>query len=169
MDISNITPNWNISEFYNLDYKLDKHKDQNLIDQYLNIGYAESSLTLYNYFEPNKMPECVYSYIKPKFSFLDKISMAINLFKPGQFIPHHCDFYQRYKTSNNINSSKNIVRCILMLEDGMPGQILEVKGLTYTMWEAGRCFFWQNNEPHAFYNFSLKNRYAIQITGVKNA
>jgi hypothetical protein len=53
-----------------------------------------------------------------------------------------------------------------MLEDGLPGQIIEIDGEVYSYWEAGDCFGWRNTVPHAFYNFSTSDRYAMQITGV---
>jgi hypothetical protein len=54
-----------------------------------------------------------------------------------------------------------------MLEDSSPGQILQVKDTAYCKWKSGDCFYWNYDEIHAFYNFSMKDRYAIQITGVK--
>lgn len=166
MKINHISPEWDITDFYDLNYKLDKHKDQQLIDNYIATGYASDALTLFNYFEPNPMPDCIYSYIKPYFSFIEKMSVAINLFCPGQFIPQHSDLYQKYMTANEITSIENIVRYIVMLEDGVPGQIIGIGNSTHTMWKAGDCFSWMNTEPHAFYNFSISNRYAVQITGI---
>ena len=53
-----------------------------------------------------------------------------------------------------------------MLEDSSPGQILQIKDIAHCKWNAGDCFYWNHDEIHAFYNFGMKDRYAIQITGV---
>lgn len=161
-----IDPCWDISDFHKLEYKLDKHKDQLMIDKYLSAGHSDTSLSLYNYFEPNPMPACVYEYIKPNFALLSSISIAVNLFKPGQFIPYHFDQYQKFIMVNDILNSDKIARCVLMLEDGHPGQILEIGKTAFSQWTAGTWFMWQNVQKHAFYNFSMHDRYALQITGI---
>jgi len=166
MEINHISPSWNINEFRDLEFNLAFHKDQKLIQEYLDLGYSEHSLSLYNYFEPNKMPSSVESYIKPYFNFLENVSVAINLFRPGQFIPYHSDLYQRYCEVNQITDINSLMRCILMLEDGKPGQILEIENQAVVSWKAGDWFFWKGAEKHAFYNFSKSDRYAIQVTGV---
>jgi hypothetical protein len=66
---------------------------------------------------------------------------------------------------NDVNS-ENVIRCMVMLEDSSPGQILQIKDIAHCKWNAGDCFYWNHDEIHAFYNFGMKDRYAIQITGV---
>lgn len=163
-DKGNIDPSWDISEFKNLRYKHDTHKDSNLIEIYENSGHDVKSMTLYNYFEPEPMPDAIENYIKPQFGFLDNLAVAVNLFQPGQYLPYHKDLYQKYRKYHSVEN-RPIMRCILMLEDGVPGQILEIKNKTHSCWAAGDWFSWIDDENHAFYNFSTQNRYAIQITG----
>ena len=55
---------------------------------------------------------------------------------------------------------------MVMLEDSSPGQILQIKDIAHCTWKSGDCFYWKYDEIHAFYNFSMKDRYAIQVTGV---
>jgi hypothetical protein len=164
--VDHIDPTWNISDFKTLDYKQAAYRGSEIIEAYLNAGHTLDSLRLYNYFEPNPMPHGVYEHIKPHFAYLDKIGIAVNLFKPGQFIPKHHDLYDRYKELHNLTTIDNIMRVVVMLEDGLPGQIIEIDGEVYSYWEAGDCFGWRNTVPHAFYNFSTSDRYAMQITGV---
>jgi hypothetical protein len=163
--ISHIKPNWNIKDFYNLDYQLCTHKDQELVDQYLNSGHSEKKLSMYKYHLPNPMPKCVNDYIVPYFTFLDKVAPAVNYFKPGQYLPLHTDLYGKYVEINDVNS-ENVIRCMVMLEDNSPGQILQIKDTCIGSWKSGDCFYWNYDEIHAFYNFSMKDRYAIQLTGV---
>ena len=39
--IDHIKPNWNTEDFYNLDYILATHKDEELVDQYLKSGHSK--------------------------------------------------------------------------------------------------------------------------------
>jgi hypothetical protein len=166
--VDHLAPTWNIDDFKILNYKKASYRGSELIKQYLNAGHTYDSLELFNYFEPNPMPEAVYEQIVPHFSFLDNISVAVNLFKPGQFIPVHSDRYDRYAEIHNLTSVDNVVRYVVMLEDGLPGQIMEINQVLVSYWKAGDCFGWPNTVPHAFYNFSTANRYAMQITGILN-
>lgn len=163
--IDNIIPKWNIEEFKNLQYDLTTYKNQNIIDEYVSVGHNREMISIYNYHEPNPMPECVFGYMKPHFNFLKNLSFAVNFFKPGQYIPLHSDLYTKYIEVHKINS-KNILRFILMLEDSSPGQILQIKNSCIGFWKSGDCFNWKYDDRHAFYNFSMNNRYAIQVTGV---
>lgn len=167
--VDHIAPTWNIDDFKTLDYKQAAYRGSELIETYLNAGHSLDSLRLYNYFEPNPMPYGVYEHIKPHFSYLDKVGFAVNLFKPGQFIPKHHDLYDRYKELHGLSTIDNIMRIVVMLEDGLPGQIMEIDNKIYSYWKAGDCFAWTGITPHAFYNFSIADRYAIQITGILNA
>lgn len=160
----NIQPKWNIDDYKALDYKLDIHKSQEDNDKYTNAGHFAQSLTLYNYFEPNQMPESM-AYIRQCFDFLKNINVAVNLFTPGQYIPIHYDRYGLYKKINNLSQDSNVSRYIVMLEDSEEGQMLYINQKVYSNWQAGQVYGWQNDTPHTFYNLSLKNRYAVQITG----
>lgn len=160
-----INPQWDADEFKVLNYKLDHHKDANLIEQYEDCGHNRASMMLYNYFEPNPLPESIL-YIKAKFSFLKNISTAVNLFKPGQYLPYHRDLYGHYKRINNLKKTDSVIRCMVMLEDSAPGQIMEIENLAFNTWTAGTVFKWADDDGHSFYNLSLKDRYAIQLTGI---
>ena len=163
--ISHIEPNWEVKDFHNLNYILCTHKDEDLVDQYLTSGHSKEKLSMYKYHLPNPMPKCVDDYIIPQFNFLGKVAPAVNYFKPGQYLPLHTDLYGKYVEINDVDSEK-VIRCMVMLEDSSPGHILQVKDIAYCKWKAGDCFYWKYDEIHAFYNFSMKDRYAIQITGV---
>jgi len=163
--IGHIKPKWNIGDFYSLNYILTTHKDEDLVKQYLDSGHNKEKLSMYKYQLPNRMPDCVNEYIIPHFNFWDKVAAAVNYFKPGQYLPLHTDLYGRYVEINDVDSNK-VMRCMVMLEDSSPGQILQVKDVAHCKWKAGDCFYWTYNEIHAFYNFSMRDRYAIQVTGV---
>jgi hypothetical protein len=163
--ISHIEVNWNVEDFYDLDYVLSTHKDEALVDQYLMSGHSKEKLSIYKYQLPNPMPKCVEDYIIPHFDFWDKVACAVNYFQPGQYLPLHTDLYGKYVEINDVDSNK-VMRCMVMLENSSPGQILQIKDIAHCTWKAGDCFYWKYDEIHAFYNFSMKDRYAIQVTGV---
>jgi hypothetical protein len=163
--IFNIKPNWNITDFKKLEYTLCTHKDEKVLNDYLNSGHDPKWLSIYNYHEPNPMPDVVFNYIKPYFNHLDNVCMAINYFKPGQYLPLHVDVFGRYIQVQKVDPNK-IIRYMVMLEDNYPGQILQIKDSCISSWKAGDCFSWKYDDLHAFYNFSMNDRYAIQVTGV---
>lgn len=158
-----VRPTWDIDLVKSLDYKFDYHKDLELIEQYKKAGHHEPSMHLYNCFEDNLNIDL--NFIKNEFNFLDNLSIAINFFTPGQYLPLHRDLYGRYKKLHNLDNNADIVRIILFVEDSKLGQILQIDKKAITTWNAGDWFGWTNNELHAFYNFSFDNRYAFQITG----
>lgn len=163
-----IIPLWNIEQFKNLNYKHDTHKDTVLLDQYESLGHSRLNMTLYNYFEPNPMPQSVVDHVLPRFCELSHVSVAINLFEPGQYLPPHVDLFEKYREIHKLDNSAKIVRTIVMLEDSEYGQISQAGNHTYGSWQAGFWLQWQETDIHAFYNFSMNNRYAIQITGVSD-
>ena len=155
---------YDIKEFKKLDYSFDTHKDNNLLNEFANVGHSKMYMTLYNYFQPKPFPSVVFDYIVPQFN-LENISVAINLFTPGQYLPVHGDLYGKYKTFHNL-TTENITRCVIMLEDSVPGQVSQACDKTVGTWKAGYWISWENNDPHAVYNMSKENRYGIQLTGV---
>ena len=44
--INHIKPNWNIGDFYNLNYILCTHKDEELVSQYLSSGHSKEKLSM---------------------------------------------------------------------------------------------------------------------------
>jgi hypothetical protein len=158
-----VIPSWNLEDFKLLNYKYDTHKDADLLDQYELAGHNREHMTLYNYFEPNPFPDSVKSIIA-NFK-LNNVSVAVNLFKPGQYLPVHIDLFEKYRQVHNLNKDREIVRIIVMLENSESGQISQVCDETFGNWSAGFFLQWQESDSHAFYNFSMKDRYAVQITG----
>ena len=160
--ITHIKPNWNISDFHELDYSLATHPA--LVDRYLEAGHNKEKLSIYNYHESKPMPKCM-EYIRGQFHFWDKVCIAVNHFKPGQYLPIHVDLYTKFIEMTGAEP-KNVMRCIVMLEDSQPGQIIQIDDECHGKWKAGDCFYWRYNTPHAFYNMSTVSRYAVQVTGI---
>jgi len=158
-----IDPHWDIKDYKILDYKLDKHKDNKDNQQYINAGHLPQSLTLYNYFEPNPMPDSI-DYIKSHFSNFTNISVAVNYFKPGQYMPFHYDRFTAYKNYYNIKQNCDVHRYMIMLEAHQQGQMLQINNTIHNNWIAGSIFGWRNNDKHTFFNLGVDDRYAVQLT-----
>jgi hypothetical protein len=159
-----INPNWNIEEFYDLEYVIKPFHNDYQINEYIAAGHKREHLDIHKYLEPNPMPSFVYDYIYPFFSHLNDVVSAVNLFKPATYLPYHSDSYFAYKKLFNI-TTETIERTVVMLEDWVPGQIILIEDQSFSGWKSGDCFSWQNDTKHSFYNMSLVNRYALQITG----
>lgn len=165
-DSGKILKNWNMDEIRSLPYKFDYHKDKDLIDLYASRGHVRESMHIYNCFEDDLSID--FTSVKKCFSFLQNISLAVNLFKPGQYLPIHFDLYQKYKKHHRLSDDIKICRVIMMLENSSPGQILQIENNLIGNWEEGQWFSWCNQDRHAAYNFSTVDRYALQITGTIN-
>jgi hypothetical protein len=120
-----VTPCWDMEQIKNLEYKADYHKDTALINKYVDAGHSLNHITIYNYFEPNPMPDSIVQ-IKKHFSCLKNVSVAINKFTPGQYLPMHKDLYGNFKVLHGLEDKDAIVRIIVMMEDSVPGQILQI-------------------------------------------
>ena len=159
-----IDPQWDVQDYINLKYNQDTVDDAYL-NNFLDSGHNRNQMCLYNYFEPNIMPNSV-NYIKSKFNNLTKLTAAINLVLPGQYMPLHRDLYARWKHIHQITNTEKIMRVIVMLEKNESGQFLQIEDSIYNNWQAGDWYSWIGESQHAIYNFSTKNRYAIQLTGL---
>jgi hypothetical protein len=157
---------WDIQSIKQLDYKKDFHKDTELINQYFQSGHSLDHMCLYNFFDTDTaLPETT-QQIRSLFPGLSCISVAINKFKPGQYLPLHTDLYQRYRMIHNLTTQQHIRRIVIMIEDCVPGQISQYGRTAWGDWRAGDWFDWIDEFPHAAYNFSPVDRYTWQVTGV---
>lgn len=162
-----INPTWTIENFKNLNYKKDYHKDLELVDQYVASGHNKDCITIWNYWEPNPMPKDM-EPIQKHFSNLKHLAVAVHKTTPGTYLPLHKDLYTKYNTLFNSEGKFKVVRAIVMLENSVPGQIMQVGNETYGTWQAGQVFRWVDQTLHAIYNFSMTDRYAVQITGLQS-
>jgi len=157
-----ITPSWTIEEIENLDYNL-ATIDPLYLKDYIEAGHSVEALSIQNYFENQVMPDSILR-VKENFDWKD-CTVAVNFLKPGQYLPLHSDLYKRYMEVHGITDLDSIHRAVIMTEDSYPGQYLEINDQVINKWTAGQTFFWNGTDKHAAYNFSTRNRYAIQVTG----
>jgi len=158
-----IKPYWNINDFIGLRYNRSTI-DETFLKEYISKGHSDDQICIYNFFENDDMPASALE-IKNHFNHLNPISVAVNYFVPGTYLPKHSDLYKRWMEVFNVNDIDRIERIIVMLQDHKPGQFTEIGDKIINSWSAGDWFSWVGNTPHAVYNFSLYDRYALQITG----
>jgi hypothetical protein len=158
---------WNIEDVKKLPFKVDSHKDLDLVTTYVDAGHDKTKMIIYNYWQPNPMPNGI-TDILLCFPELNKATLAVHKTPPATYLPLHHDLYGQYRRTMSIADDQSIKRIIVMLEDSQPGQIMQVGDTTTGHWCAGAVFSWIDNTPHAVYNFSKQDRYAVQITGVLN-
>lgn len=154
----------NIEEFKKLNYNRATITKE-FLNKYGIAGHNLSNITIWNYFEPNPMPDVV-NQIKKHFDY-DVCSVAVNLTKPGDYLPLHSDRYNRWMKVFDVDNVNKICRHIVMLQDCVPGQMMQIRENIFTNWTCGSYYGWQGTDPHAIYNFSTEDRYAIQITGIR--
>ena len=159
-----INPCWDMEDFYKLPYHEAPFYDDHQLNEYVSCGHIKESMMIYKYHEPNPMPSCVKEKVIPHFCDWENVTSAINLFKPGTYLPYHNDSYLRYKQVFNI-TTQDIVRSVIMLEEWQPGQMILIENESYSGWKPGDYWIWKNDMKHSFYNMSLTNRYALQLTG----
>ena len=162
-----VEPCWNIDDFRNLDYKVNVAvKDYpELARPYSNSGHPESQMKLAHYSDANSMPAGVAETRKTFEQCLDSVTVGVNCFYPGWYLPLHSDPYKGYCRQFGVGVDE-VIRAIVMLENSVPGQIIQVGSQTYGNWCAGQVFSWSGLDLHAFYNMSTQVRYAFQVTGM---
>jgi hypothetical protein len=140
------TPDNNIFEFVN-------DEDSNRYFTgcwYTNNANIKEKLKLKNYFEN-----------------LTNVGYAVHKMDPGQILPYHKDHYTKYKNLYNIKNIDSIKRIIVFLRDWNPGELLGVEEKIFTNWKAGDWVSWTGHTTHIAANLGHKERYTLQITGVK--
>jgi len=92
--------------------------------------------------------------------------IALNKMKPGQILPFHTDTCRTFIKRNKVKDKSKIMRIIVFLQNSEPGHQLWIGNKVCTG-TAGSYFGWQYGEEHMAANLGKKDRYTLQITGVK--
>jgi hypothetical protein len=155
---------WNMEKLKNLKYEFGLFTPEAPIEAYTSVGHDPYRMSVWMYHYPKIMPAGV-DTINQHWPELSNVGIAVNLARPGQYLPWHQDRYSRYRKVNNLTASDKIIRIIVMAEDSQPGQIFHIKDRIWGDWKAGEWFAWSGADWHASYNLSTVDRYVIQITG----
>ena len=83
----------------------------------------------------------------------------------GDILPPHADHFNKYKELFGINSSEDVMRCVVFLEDKKPGHMSEFEGKNVGDWMRGGAVAWRGTVEHCALNVGYEPRYTLQITG----
>jgi hypothetical protein len=95
-------------------------------------------------------------------------SVAVNLVKPGRYIPPHKDlFYRLLKNAPIEVTEQNLepVRINIFLQDWQLGHIFEMNGETWMGYNKGDYTVIHKGVPHSVVNIGYHPRYTLQISG----
>lgn len=101
---------------------------------------------------------------------LSEARVAVNVQKPGNFIPAHIDknrtFIKSIADRTPPADWSDIQRFFYFFEDREPGQFVQL-GNTQIQWRAGDMIKWPYYLRHATANASYKSRKMLSIIGIK--
>lgn len=158
-----ITPFWNATDVYNLDYE--KHPEP--LTGFDPIDPADVDRYIIDVSVHRGLPSFLdQPQLHQEFAWLKDIGFAVSHMSPGEVLPWHQDRYGRYKKIIGAEESVDVVRCILFLEDRKPGHFIEIQGQSLLDWKAGDWLAWKYDCPHLACNLGSSQRYTLQITGM---
>ena len=156
---------WSAEQHRNLNYVPVGFPDPIQVNLWKEQGHILSSIELgvHKISEPYEWME----YIKDYFTHLNHTSFSVHRTKPGRYIPPHYDLYGYYKKEYGITDLSDIERTIIFLEPWVDGHYLIIGNKIYQNWEPGDAVSWSGDTIHSVINIGAKDRYTLQITGIK--
>lgn len=148
-----------------LDYKETFFKDDVFLKLWQEAGLKnQTKIFLHQitkpYFWMNNLVCEIEQYFK-----LSNITYAFHKIIPGNFLPTHTDKYGIYKEKNHLETSSQIKRIIIFLEDACDGHLLVVNNKCFINWKKGEWVSWIGEDKHLAANLGVHNRYTLQVTG----
>ena len=130
-----------------------RHRDLKYIKEQFNHTYDMS----------NAEPDWIQTF-RQIFPF-ERFSWSLYRMIPGSVLPAHKDTYDRFKLVHGLETTHNVVRTIVFLEDWASGHYLEMNGRPFTGWRAGDWVSWRDDFLHLTANMGQTDRYTLQLTG----
>lgn len=154
---------WWVDGFKDFEYKYLPHKDEVMVQEWENQGYANMHLN--GAIHP--LNDC--DYAKP---FLDHFGWkdsgaALYKMNTGDILPLHKDHYITYQRVFNITDTSCIWRAIVFMEDWKSGHYFEIDGTPVVNWSRGDYVVWNYDVEHMAFNMGIDPRYTLQITGTQ--
>lgn len=152
------------SEFKNFEYR---RKPLNLVEeeQWHTSGYRGMTFGGELYDGTNLIPSWVETVAKQ--IGLHNCGYAFYRMKTGNIIPTHVDHYSVYTRVFN-TPIEQVSRAIVFLEDWQSGHYFEIENKALTNWVRGDWVLWSYKESHSAANIGIKDRYTLQITGIRH-
>jgi hypothetical protein len=164
-----IDPIWDLQEIERLDYFYEPFNDSKTVDLWqknYNQKFSTGMQADYRKSQPRCQQEIFQAICDQGFEFgLQAFSWYRML--PGDIIPEHTDTYANYCKYFNVPENK-VCRILVLLQDWIPGFLLEVNGKSFSHYPAGTFIIWQSACPHMAGNLSQIPRYSLQITATIN-
>ncbi len=161
-----VIPKFWDNEFERLDYIQEPFNDPVSVNLWISQGY-QSKITGDLCDMRHRLPTWIdrFNTIYQDRGWKD-IGIAFYRMRTGTVMPVHSDLYRRYIELFNLQGQEHTIRrALVLLEDWKPGHYLEVDGIPYVNWSAGKTLEWVYNTPHSAANIGLEDRYTLQITG----
>jgi len=155
-----IKPFWSARDYKRGVYKLHKNPyngfstDPENKKRYKNV----------NVYINHNVPRKFYALVE-KFD-IEKPVLALNKMIPGQILPFHTDKCKTYIEKNKIKTKRKIQRIVVFLDASEPGHQLWIND-DLCVGGPGSFFQWSYGTRHMAANLGEKDRYTLQITGVK--
>jgi len=144
--------------------------DNNWDDWVFNHGYPQNKY----YRDHNTEHYSLYGVAPPTIEeFANKTfrewSVAILEQRPGMVIPLHLDTYYKFKEKHGIknNSTEEVVRYNIFLDDWQPGHYMEADGKPIVNWKAGNYVRLNSDIWHRTANVGTHWKYTCQVTGIE--
>ena len=154
----NIPVFWD-NEFKHLDYIQEPFNDPVSVDRWISQGYhtkITGDLCDMRHQLPNWAKYFVTMYQDWGWQ---NIGLAFYRMHTGTVMPVHQDLYRRYIEIFNLQGREHTIRrALVLLEDWKPGHYLEVDGVPYVDWPAGKTVEWVYDTPHSAANLGLEDR-----------
>jgi hypothetical protein len=97
---------------------------------------------------------------------IDVVSVSVIKQEPGNIIPKHRDMFFKIKEKYP-NSTAELVRANIFLEDWKSGHYIEFDEQPHTHWKANEGFIFNNEVIHLSANAGLEDKYTLQISGFR--
>ena len=159
-----IDPTWDDNDYKKLNYEYLPHKDQSMVNGWIQNGYTNMNLNGSIVIEKNIIPTCANKIIKK----LNWKEVGVHMYKmnTGDILPMHSDHYLTYQRIHNIKDPTIIWRCLVFMEDWKSGHYFEMNKNPIMNWKAGDYVVWNYDMQHMAANIGLEPRYTMQITGM---
>jgi|TARA_R110002153_G_scaffold140732_4_gene291692 hypothetical protein len=157
-----LDPVWETSDFDQFEYKRNEYGDMEQLAKWKTAGHTHNNFTGMMFNDQLAIPQ----WAKDIGKILDWKDCGFTFYKmtTGDILPPHADHYNKYKELFGIESSDDVLRCLVFLEDKKQGHIFEID--QYSMnWHKGGAVLWRGRVPHSAGNIGYESRYTLQITG----
>jgi hypothetical protein len=157
-----VDPWWDL-QHRNLKYIHEQFNDTYILREWCRLGYTQARSAGDMYDMTQAEPDWIAPF-RTIFPF-ERFSWSLYRMPPGRVLPAHRATYDQFKSVYGLETTHNVVRTIVFLEDWASGHYLEMNGQPFTDWRAGDWVSWRDDFLHLTANMGQTDRYTLQLTG----